>query len=412
MKLKSELPNRLQQPKMQQHISLRRAQSGFTLIEFVVASALGLMIILAIGGAYVATQRVNETASMRVERQQELRLASSLLVRDARMAGSFGCASLPALTSEGLSVDHTADWDIDEDASYFNVNAAANDDRVFATRIVAGDSDVMSGIDAAFSAANGSDVVIFNYGINTRPVLGTTIAGVNTLSGLTVSNASFFDSTSDADESQARVVLSSCYRADVLQRSQLNIAYNASDNDDDDAITFKSSVGDIAMYKTGTNVNEILTQTGALTGVGHSSSQATLSNLYAVAYVVGKAQGDTQADALYRFELQADGAWTPPQLLSRNISNLKAEYVYINNCVVKADAAATENYFVSQEAFLEKNDSSGDAQLLTPNGVQLKLTPSAVAANSNASDTITSDADLQTMVLNAAMRGADACTAD
>ena len=73
-------------------------QHGFTLIEFMVAAILGLIVLLAIGGAYVSTQRVNEVATSRVARQQELRMANNFLIRDARMAGSFGCANVFALS--------------------------------------------------------------------------------------------------------------------------------------------------------------------------------------------------------------------------------------------------------------------------------------------------------------------------
>ncbi|AUZ04340.2 hypothetical protein ADP71_05600 [Vitreoscilla sp. C1] len=380
-------------------------QSGFTLIEFVVASALGLMIILAIGGAYVATQRVNETASMRVDRQQELRLASNLLVRDARMAGTFGCANVATFTDNGASIDHSS-LDKDQDASYFNVNTTANDDRVFATRILASDSDVMSAIDNTFVAAAGSDVVIFNYGINPQPLLATTRSGVNGLAGFSVPSGttSSFNSTGDSVADSARLVLSSCQRVDILKRNQLTIA--------GDAATLDASLGDIPMYQAGENIKNIINQTGAIGGEGHFASQANLSNLYTVAYVVGKVQGDSQANALYRFELQTNGAWTPPQLLASHVSNLKAEYIYVNNCVVVDNPTVAESYFVSQAAFLEKNNASGHMQVLTPNGVQLKITPSAINTISNASETLTSNNDLQVMVLNAAMRGADACIAE
>lgn len=191
---------------------------------------------------------------------------------------------------------------------------------------------------------------------------------------------------------------------DILNRSQLTVS--------GDAATLNASLGDIPMYQSGENIKNIISQTGAIGGEGHFASQAILSNLYTVVYVVGKAQGDTQANALYRFELKSNGDWTPPQLLASNVSNLKAEYIYVNNCVVVENPTVAESYFVSQAAFLEKNNASGNAQILTPNGVQLKITPSAINTISNASEAVTSDNDLKVMVLNAAMRGADACTAE
>ena len=150
---------------------------------------------------------------------------------------------------------------------------------------------------------------------------------------------------------------------------------------------------------------------GGIAGIGHYAAQATLSNLYTVVYVVGKVAGDTQPSALYRFDLQPDGSWSPPQLLARNIGNLDAEYVFINKCRVEASSTANEEYFVSKAAFLDKKDAKGNDETLTPSGVQMRLTPLAVATVSNASETVTTAADLQPIVLNAAMRGADECTA-
>ena len=51
------------------NVGLKFTQQGFTLIEFMVAAILGLIVLLAIGGAYVSTQKVNEVATSMVTRQ-------------------------------------------------------------------------------------------------------------------------------------------------------------------------------------------------------------------------------------------------------------------------------------------------------------------------------------------------------
>ena len=111
---------------------LKFTQQGFTLIEFMVAAILGLIVLLAIGGAYVSTQKVNEVATSRVTRQQELRMANNLLIRDARMAGSFGCANLSALAGgAGVSVDQgSTKLSENSNGSYFNINDSAGASRV------------------------------------------------------------------------------------------------------------------------------------------------------------------------------------------------------------------------------------------------------------------------------------------
>ena len=200
-------------------------QQGFTLIEFMVAAILGLIVLLAIGGAYVSTQRVNEVATSRVTRQQELRMANNFLIRDARMAGSFGCANVFALSGgAGVSIDQgTTKLNKNSDASYFDINDATGVNRVFAAQILPTTSEVVTAIfNGKFTAKTGTDIVVFNYGINTQPLLTVTNTGVNNLSDLTLSDVSTFTGA-NAD---ARVVLASCNRLDILQKSQL--AVNAS----------------------------------------------------------------------------------------------------------------------------------------------------------------------------------------
>ena len=89
---------------------------GFTLIEFLVASALAIIVIAAAGGTYFMTRKVNDTAQRKLEIQQNLRNAASMLTRDARNAGTFGCFNMasgrgfpvlnPSLTSIGLKINN------------------------------------------------------------------------------------------------------------------------------------------------------------------------------------------------------------------------------------------------------------------------------------------------------------------
>ncbi|MCV2509363.1 MAG: prepilin-type N-terminal cleavage/methylation domain-containing protein, partial [Neisseriaceae bacterium] len=78
------------------HISFSN-QKGFTLIEFVVASALALLIMLAVGSLYFYTNRLNHIAQTDLKVQEDLREASQLISRDASLAGNFGCLSLGSL---------------------------------------------------------------------------------------------------------------------------------------------------------------------------------------------------------------------------------------------------------------------------------------------------------------------------
>lgn len=73
---------------------------GFSLIEFLVASALSLIVLIAVTSTYFTARNLNSAATSRLSVQQDLRNASALLVRDARMAGSFGCFNM---TNHGLT---------------------------------------------------------------------------------------------------------------------------------------------------------------------------------------------------------------------------------------------------------------------------------------------------------------------
>lgn len=70
-----------------------RKNSGFTLIEFLVASALAMIVISAAGSTYFITRKLSNSAQKRLDTQQNLRNAASSITRDARNTGSFGCYS-------------------------------------------------------------------------------------------------------------------------------------------------------------------------------------------------------------------------------------------------------------------------------------------------------------------------------
>ena len=69
-------------------------QQGFTLVEFMVASVLGLVVIAGAGALYSYTKRLNDIGMARVAMLQDLRSAATMIGQDSRSAGVFGCASL------------------------------------------------------------------------------------------------------------------------------------------------------------------------------------------------------------------------------------------------------------------------------------------------------------------------------
>lgn len=67
---------------------------GFTIIEFLVAGMLSMIVLMAVGSSYFTSRKLNDAANERLAEQQDLRNAATLIVRDARMAGGFGCFNM------------------------------------------------------------------------------------------------------------------------------------------------------------------------------------------------------------------------------------------------------------------------------------------------------------------------------
>ncbi|HEZ0541921.1 TPA: PilW family protein [Neisseria meningitidis] len=67
---------------------------GFTIIEFLVAGLLSMIVLMAVGLSYFTSRKLNDAANERLAIQQDLRNAATLIVRDARMAGGFGCFNM------------------------------------------------------------------------------------------------------------------------------------------------------------------------------------------------------------------------------------------------------------------------------------------------------------------------------
>lgn len=75
-------------------LGIPKKQQGFTLIEFIVASMLSIIVLAAVGGTYFASRKINDIATARLSVHQDLRNAANMITRDARMAGGFGCFSM------------------------------------------------------------------------------------------------------------------------------------------------------------------------------------------------------------------------------------------------------------------------------------------------------------------------------
>ncbi|ENW4716587.1 PilW family protein [Neisseria gonorrhoeae] len=80
---------------------------GFTIVEFLVAGLLSVIVLIAVVSSYFTSRKLNDAANERLAIQQDLRNAATLIVRDARMAGSFGCFNMSEHTEKDVVFDVT-----------------------------------------------------------------------------------------------------------------------------------------------------------------------------------------------------------------------------------------------------------------------------------------------------------------
>lgn len=78
---------------------------GFTIVEFLVAGLLSVIVLIAVVSSYFTSRKLNDAANERLVIQQDLRNAATLIVRDARMAGSFGCFNMSEHTEKDVVSD-------------------------------------------------------------------------------------------------------------------------------------------------------------------------------------------------------------------------------------------------------------------------------------------------------------------
>lgn len=143
---------------MKKHTTLRLPQrmKGFSLIEFLVASALSMIVLLAVTSTYFTARGLNTAAGQRLSVQQDLRNASAQIVRDARMAGSFGCFNMAKHKLENV-LDDSA-----EANSPFALRSVGQNNLI-PLRLIPNGSLRITGF------TQSSDALVFQYGIDVTP---------------------------------------------------------------------------------------------------------------------------------------------------------------------------------------------------------------------------------------------------
>ena len=91
------------------HIPNKTAMRGFSILEFLVASLLSMIVLMAVSSTYFTARGLNKSANSRIGIQQDLRNTANMVVRDARMAGNFGCFNMSNSPASAVIEDKSSD---------------------------------------------------------------------------------------------------------------------------------------------------------------------------------------------------------------------------------------------------------------------------------------------------------------
>lgn len=308
------------------YLSNRAKHAGFTLIEFLVASALSLIVIVAAGGTYFMTRQLNANAQKRLDVQQNLRNAASLITRDARNAGAFGCFSTASVVvkaeSEGVGAT-VGKFPSFTDAEKRQLELDPKKNNGFGLKLISQVQAQAAGFNLQGVQFKGN-AIAFIYGKGSASVTDNSIpvpkadgsASPYTLGTLTVSDYQNEPDISNTVASQGELVVSSCNDAFGSK------AQSGSNN----SITFAA------------------TQADELTKAQRSSGELGVTKLYASAYVVADVNN---VSSLLRYDLNGAGEWQGPQLLAKNVTGITPMFGYVENCQNMSDDVSKHN----QETF-------------------------------------------------------------
>ncbi|HEZ1334834.1 PilW family protein [Neisseria meningitidis] len=257
---------------------------GFTIIEFLVAGMLSMIVLMAVGSSYFTSRKLNDAANERLSAQQDLRNAATLIVRDARMAGGFGCFNMSEHTKNDIIVDPS------KQTQHAPVKPGAKQENPLFSLEWANTNNTNNNTAKLIPIAESTDIkypgfaqarpaLIFQYGID------------------------------DLDASAETVVVSSCSKIAKPGKkiSTLQEAKSALQITNDDK------------------------QNGNITRQRH------VVNAYAVGRIADE-------EGLFRFQLDDKGKWGNPQLLAKKIRHMKVRYIYVSDCPEDDDAGKEEKF--------------------------------------------------------------------
>ncbi|HGP7166264.1 TPA: PilW family protein [Neisseria meningitidis] len=291
---------------------------GFTIIEFLVAGMLSMIVLMAVGSSYFTSRKLNDAANERLSAQQDLRNAATLIVRDARMAGGFGCFNMSEHTKNDIIVDPSkqtqpvpAKPGAKQENPLFSLEwANTNNTNNNTAKLI----PIAESTDIKYPGfAQARLALIFQYGID------------------------------DLDASAETVVVSSCSKIAKPGKkiSTLQEAKSALQITNDDK------------------------QNGNITRQRH------VVNAYAVGRIAGE-------EGLFRFQLDDKGKWGNPQLLAKKVRRMDVRYIYVSGCPEDDDAGKEETFKYTDKFDKSKNAvTPAGVEVLLSSGTDTKIAASS-----------------------------------
>jgi len=337
--------------------------TGFTLIELLVASALSIIVLIAAGSGFVTTQKLSQVAKGRLQVQNDLRNATNMIVRDARMAGSFGCFNLAktATNDQTKLKDHGA-ANVLGALEYNNQNQGV--------KYLDGTALSQPGFTVSTSSPK---VLLFTYGIGSSS--GYSSSGANSFSVQIEEGGELAELSGQAD---APIIISTCSSLERFPSSVKELSGSV--------LTVKNLSPNLSPDHD-TQVNPKLQS--------EISVFRQVVNIYAIGTPTGGEEG------LYLFQLNPNGEISAPQLLLAGVKSWELEFGYVQFPGCKSMQNDTKIKFVNN---IESNKTA-----LSPALLRMKLKGSGGGEVKSGKAANNSESDVQTYYINATIRGGNSC---
>ena len=333
--------------------------TGFTLIELLVASALSIIVLIAAGSGFVTTQKLSQVAKGRLQVQNDLRNATNMIVRDARMAGSFGCFNLAK--NQTKLKDHGV-ANVLGALEYNNQNQG----------VKYLDGAALSLPEFTVSTSS-PKVLLFTYGIGSSS--GYSSSGANSFSVQIEKGGELAEL---AKQANAPIIISTCSSLERFPSSAKELSGSV--------LTVKNLSPNLSPDHD-TQVNPKLQS--------EISVSRQVVNIYAIGTPTGGEEG------LYLFQLNPNGEISAPQLLLAGVTSWELEFGYVQSPGCKSMQNDTKIKFVNN---IESNKAALSPALLR---MQLKGSGGGEVKSGKAENN--SESDVQTYYINATIRGGNSC---